>query len=53
VGLHSYRCIHCGFLQRAAVSQKRGQAFRGIILASLVAVIVAILLLLGSQFVGL
>jgi hypothetical protein len=52
VGLHSYRCIHCGFLQRAAKNEKRGRVFRGIVLAMLAAAVFAVVLLLVSQFVG-
>jgi hypothetical protein len=52
VGFHCYRCQHCGFLKSAAKHERRGRV-RTIVLAILVAAIVAVLLLLASQFVGL
>jgi hypothetical protein len=45
--------LNCVFLQRVAEDEKRGQANRGIVSASLVAAALAVLLLLASQFVGL
>jgi hypothetical protein len=52
VGFHCYRCLHCGFLKSAAKHERRS-LIKWLVLAILVAAIVAVLLLLDSQFVGL
>jgi hypothetical protein len=52
VGFHCYRCLHCGFLKSVAKHERRARIKR-LVLAILVAAIVAVLLLMASQFVGL